>query len=87
MEWRELSKHEQEQCADLTNSTINFCAACGDLGLYAFRSQRFCLICYAELKTGVVVNQNLTFVGNRPVGKRGNPSPWQENAVRLLEDC
>lgn len=86
MNWRELSKIEQEMCGDLTESEIKICAACGDLGFHAFKSQRYCLECYQELKSGVITNHNVAFVGNRPTGK-GNPSPWQENAIRLLEDC
>lgn len=49
-----------------------------------FRSNLYCNTCFEELKHGTIVNQNVTFFGG--AGSSDDANPWQQNAIRHMED-
>ena len=63
------------------------CHACKDVvgKLHEYEGKLYCRICRNELRDGTVTNQNVTFFGGGS-GGRDDISPWQENAIRNLED-
>lgn len=62
------------------------CYACGDVARHRFQGKSVCKECLDELKDGVVVNQNIHFFGGTPATMNDDAGPWQENAVRCMED-
>ena len=47
-----------------------------------------CRTCHDELKHGIIKNQNIHLCsGSGDILSGDDPSPWQENNVRHLEDC
>lgn len=76
-------------CRSCIEATINereVCFSCHDScsRIFIHKGRFRCLTCYNELAKGIVKNQNMTFFGGSN-GGGGDPSPWQENAVRALE--
>ena len=45
----------------------------------------YCVDCYDEVVHGKIRNQNITFFGGG-VATEDDIGPWQENAIRALED-
>jgi ribosomal protein L37AE/L43A len=62
------------------------CYACGDPAVTTYKNRHVCNECYHELAKGVVVNQNVNFFGGRATPMEDDGGPWQQNAVRDLED-
>ena len=77
-------KQELAESAAYLRETFNPCYHCGDRASCLYEGRRVCEECYDELRFGKIVNQNVSFFGGRSNG-RGDSSPWQENAVRILE--
>jgi NMD protein affecting ribosome stability and mRNA decay len=62
------------------------CYACGDPAVTTYQKKEVCKECYFELAKGVLTNQNVNFFGGRPTPMEDDGGPWQQNAVRDLED-
>ena len=64
------------------------CVSCGDAPAdYVYRCQVRCCECYQELQYGKLPKpSSVHFCGNGGNGL-GEPSPWQENAIREMEDA
>lgn len=63
------------------------CHACKESTIerHEYKGKLYCKMCRDELRDGKVTNQNVTFSGGGS-GGRDDISPWQENAIRNLED-
>lgn len=63
------------------------CHACGEQSpeRFLYKNELYCKTCRDELRDGKVKNQNVSFFGGG-AGGRDDISPWQENAIRNLED-
>lgn len=62
------------------------CYACGDKSRAKYRRRPVCIDCYDELMFGTVRNSNVSFFGGVRVKRKDDLEPWQENAIRALED-
>jgi hypothetical protein len=63
------------------------CYACGDPAVAAYKKREVCKECYAELANGVIRNANVNFFGGRSTPMEDDGGPWQQNAVRDLEEA
>lgn len=67
------------------------CYACGDtygtayLTVASGDTRLVCRECYAELRFGIIKNQNINFFGGRGT-QEDDGGPWQQNAARALEE-
>lgn len=68
-----------------STSSQSKCPACGDPAEWLLDGVAYCPDCYNELAYGVIRDQNVHFVGG-VAARQDDVSPWQENAIRCLED-
>lgn len=68
--------------------SLAFCRSCGDLCSEAltFNGAARCETCYRELAHGEIVCQNVQISFGGTGTREDDGGPWQQNAVRELED-
>lgn len=64
---------------------FKLCKACGDPATRILNDGYYCDECYDELKNGIISNQNVSMFGGSPASP-DDISPWQENAIRHMEN-
>ena len=78
----------------LRSSNNTECSCCKDIITHArvLRTDRYsilCLVCYRELRSGEIVNQNISFFGGRSdynwENYENEMSGAQSNAIRAME--
>jgi len=62
------------------------CYACGDPAVTTHNKKEVCEDCYYELAKGTITNQNVNFFGGRATPMEDDGGPWQQNAVRDMEE-
>jgi hypothetical protein len=63
------------------------CYACGDVAVATHNKKQVCKECYEELAKGKIKNHNVNFFGGRSTPMEDDGGPWQQNAVRDMEDA
>lgn len=75
-----------ESGAELQLDMTRLCDACGlDEVRTKLRGREYCQACFNELKYGLIINQNISFLGGGRATKEDDSGPWQQNAIRDLE--
>jgi len=72
----------------------DLCCECGDPARSTWKGRRYCAECLAELRDGLIINHDRAKIWNygraapsEQMNKRGEEAgPWQENAIRQMED-